>query len=150
MYSIPEVNCGLICGCLPILPAFLQHLRAKLPSFSLSHNSSQHQPKPTHNSAGGRFLSSHSHHTFRRGAQRLDGGNAGISDLELNEVGLGMLDGIGGGKGKCYTETEVSSRDPKDGGGVRLNQAMMQKDCIWKKVDIEQHFRNSADAGGTS
>ena len=39
MTRTPEVNCGLICGCFPILPALFQHVRKKISIRGQDHSS---------------------------------------------------------------------------------------------------------------
>ena len=70
--SIPEVNCGLICGCIPILPALFQHLRDK--QLSTGQDTARK----------GRFHTL-TNYTGRRppGTERLN-----TSDIELDEAGL--------------------------------------------------------------
>ena len=111
-YSIPEVNCGLICGCLPILPAFFQDLRKKwLPSVQ--------SMTPTK----GRYFSSHVY--SRRNP--FAAGRSDESAFELDEAGL-----IGTTVSDSMNTSTTNCLD-----GSRVAQAA-QKDEILKQVHIEQ------------
>ena len=117
MHSIPEINCGIICGCLPILPAFFQHV--------LRSDSQSLKFKPS------RYTFSNIHRSHRHLG-------SGICDTDTNELELGER-GLVGHDASDGVKTSVT-RTNKVG-----QQA--QKDGIWRETDIEQIYLKTTGDG---
>ena len=114
IYSIPEVNCGIICGCLPILPAFFRHIYTELRSGS--------QSLKLRNS---RYPSSN----IYRGRRQLGSGILDTIDLELDETDL-----IGKTASDSIKTSVATTSDANKVG------EQVQTDGILRQIDIEQSY----------
>ena len=119
--SIPEVNCGIICGCLPILPAFFRHIYTGIRSGSQSLKLQTSRYPSSNIYRGRRHL----------GSETLD-----TNDLEMDETGL-----IGKTTSDSIKTSVTRTSDIKKVG------QQVQKDGILREIEIEQSYLKTTDDG---
>ena len=134
--SIPEVNCGIICGCLPILPAFFQHLSQKW--FGNNYKGHPIDSSPSNSKLTGKSSNNFSH--VERANPNV---KPGTNDLEMDEAALignaylpPMTD-VRGGQRHLPASASGGNEKPR-GLDKPLPIPIPSSARIVKKVDIDQ------------